>query len=58
MHKNSYLDLKFGMDENYVHPIVDVTSLFLLNNLIESISRFEEKDPMKFLITVFNFDEM
>ena len=46
------------MDEDYVHPIVDVTSLFLLNNLIESISRFEEKDPMKFLKTVFNFDEM
>lgn len=53
-----YAHYTFGMDENYVHPIVDVTSLFLLNNLIESISRFEEKDPMKFLKTVFNFDEM
>ena len=45
------------MDEDYVHPIVDITSLFLLNNLIETISKFENEDPMQFLKNVFDVEE-
>lgn len=52
-----YAHYIFGMDEDYVHPIVDITSLFLLNNLIETISKFEDKDPMQFLKNVFDVDE-
>lgn len=48
-----YAHYKFGMDEDYVHPIVDITRLFLLNNLIEMISKFETDDPMQFLKNVF-----
>lgn len=51
-----YAHYEYGKDKDYVHPIVDVTSLFLLNNLIETISRFEKKNPMDFLKNVFELE--
>lgn len=40
-------------DPDRVHPIVDVTSLFLLNSLIDTLSMMDSQKPMDFISQVF-----
>ncbi|MEG1474207.1 MAG: TM1812 family CRISPR-associated protein [Longicatena sp.] len=43
----------FTKDENYVHKIIDVTSLFYLDQLIDTMSSMESSNPTAFIESVF-----
>lgn len=52
-----YAHYSFEADDSYVHPIIDITSLFLLNNLIDTLSQMQSSDPTKFIDSIFKIDE-
>lgn len=37
-----------------VHPIIDVTSLYLLNSMIDTLSMMDSENPMEFIDQVFD----
>lgn len=52
-----YAHYNFEADEEYVQPIVDITSLFLLNNMLETLSKMNSSNPMGFLKSVFKVED-
>lgn len=52
--KMVYAHYDFNQDEDYIHPIIDITSLFLLNDLISTLSDMDSSSPMQFIERVFN----
>ena len=48
-----YAHFDFNNPEQ-VHPIIDVTSLFLLNSMIDTLSMMESENPMSFIDQVFD----
>lgn len=51
-----YAHYQFGKDDSFVHSIVDITSLFLLNNLIDSLSESKNPNPDYIINLFFNPD--
>lgn len=44
-----YAYYTFGAPEDYVHPFINVTSLFYMNQLIEKMGQMGVKDPTTFI---------
>ena len=47
----------FSKDENYVHKIIDMTSLFYLEQFLQKTSVENSKDPTKLIDLLFFKDE-
>lgn len=52
-----YAHYDFNADENAIHPIIDITSIFLLNNLIDTLSDMNSTKPMNFIEKVFDLGD-
>lgn len=44
-----YAYYKFGMPEDYVHPFINITSLFYMNQLVEKMGQMGIQDPTAFI---------
>lgn len=51
-----HYDFSHKDDNNYIHKLISVTSIFYLDQLIDTLSSMNVKDPMKFIDQVFPED--